>query len=149
MEYASIRRRAAAHLIDCLLLGVVFVVIGIWIDRQRDLFGWLRDTLEPRQSTVLVQQQVVLLVVLLLLNYFPLMWIWCEATLGKMALGLKVKRADGGHITTGRAYVRVLLMVLSQLVLMLGYVGSFQNEQRQALHDVIAGTVVVRAAGPG
>jgi uncharacterized RDD family membrane protein YckC len=67
------------------------------------------------------------------------------ATLGKIALGLKVVRADGGPITTGLALGRYFASWLSGMILMIGYIMAGFDEEKRALHDRICDTRVIYA----
>lgn len=71
------------------------------------------------------------------------------ATPGKMALGLRVVRLDGDRVDWLTAFMReVVGKTLSALPLGLGYLWAFFHPRRQAWHDLIADTLVVRRAGP-
>ena len=65
------------------------------------------------------------------------------ATLGKMALGLRVVTADGGPITAGLALGRYASTVLSAFTLMIGYIMAAFDDQKRALHDRICNTRVI------
>ncbi len=67
-----------------------------------------------------------------------------QATLGKMALGVQVTDLDGRRIGFGRATGRYLAKILSGLTFLIGYILQVFTSRRQALHDLIAGTLVVR-----
>ena len=72
------------------------------------------------------------------------------ATPGKMALGLKVVRTDERPVDWLTAFMReVVGKTLSTLPLGLGYLWAFFHPRRQAWHDLIADTLVVRASRPG
>ncbi len=82
--------------------------------------------------------------VLILLFYAPLMESSrLHATVGKMALALRVRRKDGGDVGFARAFRRNLAEVLCILTLTLGYLIALFTTRRQALHDLLAGRVVV------
>ena len=66
-----------------------------------------------------------------------------RATLGKMALGIVVTDLQGGRISFGRATGRHFAKYLSSLILMIGYLMAGFTRQKQALHDILAGTLVV------
>jgi uncharacterized RDD family membrane protein YckC len=66
-------------------------------------------------------------------------------TLGKMLVGVRVIGASGGPIGYPRALARYLAWLLSALPLLLGFVLAAARPDRRALHDLIAGTRVVRA----
>lgn len=66
-------------------------------------------------------------------------------TLGKMALGLKVVTPAGGPITRGQAWARSGLKIVLASCVGLTYIPAFLTRERTTLHDMIAGTRVVRA----
>ena len=66
------------------------------------------------------------------------------ATPGKMALGLKVVRNDGGPISLGLAAGRYFATFLSSLTLLIGYIIAAFDDQKRSLHDRICGTLVIR-----
>jgi uncharacterized RDD family membrane protein YckC len=67
-----------------------------------------------------------------------------QATLGKMALGLKVTDENGRRITFARASGRFFSKILSRMIFLIGYIMAGFTARKQALHDMIAGTLVVR-----
>ena len=67
-----------------------------------------------------------------------------QATLGKMALGMKVVDLNGQRISFLRATGRYLAEILSALILFIGYIMVAFTRRKQGLHDMIAGTLVVR-----
>lgn len=79
-----------------------------------------------------------------------------QATVGKLALGIKVTDYAGHRIGFGRATGRYFGQFLSALTVGIGFVMAGFTRRRQALHDMIAGTLVVKketsnevvAAGP-
>ncbi|GAA2055816.1 hypothetical protein GCM10009839_75880 [Catenulispora yoronensis] len=71
-------------------------------------------------------------------------------TLGKMALGLRVVRADGGPVKFRHALVRALTGIFDIYATagVLAVVTSFCSKQGRRTGDVLAGTVVVRDRAP-
>lgn len=67
-----------------------------------------------------------------------------QATIGKMVLGLKVTDLEGRRISFLRATGRHFAKILSGMVLLIGYIMAGFTERKQALHDMIAGTLVQR-----
>jgi uncharacterized RDD family membrane protein YckC len=66
-----------------------------------------------------------------------------QATLGKMALRLKVTDLQGNRISLSRATARYFAKYLSVFTLGIGYGMAGFDEQKQALHDRIAETLVL------
>lgn len=67
-----------------------------------------------------------------------------QATLGMRALGMAIVDEDGERITFGRATGRYFASYLSAIILMIGYLMIAFTARKQALHDMIAKTLVVR-----
>ncbi len=65
------------------------------------------------------------------------------ATPGKMALGLRVIRADGGPISPILALGRYFAMWISAFILMIGYIMAGFDPEKRALHDRICETRVI------
>lgn len=135
MVIASPWRRLVASLID----GLILVPLSF-------LLMALAGINPLAQTTTFVQD--------LLFNWIP-SWAYYViltalygATPGKMALGLKVVRTDGQPVDWLTAFMReVVGKTLSTLPLLLGYLWAFFHPRRQAWHDLIADTLVVRS-GP-
>jgi uncharacterized RDD family membrane protein YckC len=67
-----------------------------------------------------------------------------QGTLGKRALGLEVTDLEGRRISFGRATGRFFAKIISALILWIGFIMAGFTEKKQALHDMIAGTLVIR-----
>lgn len=67
-----------------------------------------------------------------------------QATPGKKVLGLKVVDPNGHAIGFGRANGRYWAKILSGITLLVGYFMAGFTEKKQALHDLIAETYVVK-----
>jgi uncharacterized RDD family membrane protein YckC len=132
--YGGFWRRGIAAAIDWLLIGAV-VSLSIGYHGQ----------LAPPHSTlkVVVYYTLAALVVGL---YFAVMeasaW---RATLGKRVVGVRVTTLDGRRIGFGQAIARLLAKLFLSLALLgLGFVWAGVDTRKQALHDKVAGTLVVR-----
>jgi uncharacterized RDD family membrane protein YckC len=67
-----------------------------------------------------------------------------QATLGKYFMGLKVTGLDGERISFGQATGRHFAKFLSTFPVFAGFVIAAFTRKKQALHDMVAGTLVVR-----
>jgi uncharacterized RDD family membrane protein YckC len=67
-----------------------------------------------------------------------------QATLGKKALGLKVTDLDGNRITLMRATGRHFGKIVSGFIFLIGFIMAAFTEKKQALHDIMAGCLVVK-----
>jgi uncharacterized RDD family membrane protein YckC len=67
-----------------------------------------------------------------------------QATFGKALLGLKVTDSDGERLSIVRSLAREVAKIVSAIPLLLGFLLAAFTGRKQALHDMIAGTTVVR-----
>ncbi len=66
-----------------------------------------------------------------------------QATLGKRCMGLKVTTLDGDRISFGQASGRHFAKFLSTFALFVGFLIAPFTRRKQALHDMVAGTLVI------
>lgn len=132
--HAGFWRRLAAYLIDGLLVGTVQGTIAIAM-----------HTIAP--DDLRAQLNILPVSILLAWAYFSLMESSpAQATVGKIALGIYVTDRDGDPIDFRRASIRYWAKVISTFVLMLGWVMAAFTPGKRALHDYLAGTLVLRRA---
>lgn len=67
-----------------------------------------------------------------------------QATVGKIVCGLRVTDLHGQRIDFGRASIRYFSKILSGLILCIGYIMIGFTDRHQGLHDMIAGTLVMK-----
>jgi uncharacterized RDD family membrane protein YckC len=68
-----------------------------------------------------------------------------QATIGKSAMSLRVTNYEGQRISFGHATGRFFAKIVSGLIpFAIGYIMAAFTEKKQALHDLIAGTLVLR-----
>ena len=65
------------------------------------------------------------------------------ATLGKMAIGVKVVRTDGSGVGWGTSIGRYFMKIVSGLILGIGYIMAGFDDEKRALHDRVCDTRVV------
>lgn len=65
-----------------------------------------------------------------------------QATLGKMIFGMKVTDLSGNRLSFAHATGRYFAKWLSAFTLLIGYIIAGFTERKQALHDMVAGTLV-------
>lgn len=81
---------------------------------------------------------------LTLAAYGAVMWKLKGTTIGGILFNLQVVRLDGREIDWATSIVRALSCFLSLFIAALGFIWIAFDEEKQAWHDKIAGTVVVR-----
>jgi len=70
-----------------------------------------------------------------------------QATLGKRLIGIKVTDRQGNRIGFGRATGRYFGKIVSGVIFCVGFMMAGWTECKQALHDMLADTLVVRKPG--
>ncbi|HZV48769.1 MAG TPA: RDD family protein [Candidatus Dormibacteraeota bacterium] len=139
---AGFWRRLVAFVIDAVLVTIgvalVFVVISIFYGIA------LLSSPGPDQSAGVTLAMLVIVLVLLWLYWAGLESSPWQGTIGKRALDLVVTDLQGRRISFGRATGRYFAKLISNFTLGLGYVMVSFSDQKQGLHDMIAGTLVVR-----
>ena len=148
--YGGFWRRFWSHLIDRFILGVVFTPVGLVIlppMMTTESGGWT-DTDLPAEALTSFLGAILTVVFLGLLGvwlYYALMQSSSrQATLGQLALGLRVTDLEGRRVSFARASGRHFATGLTGLTLGIGYLLVLFTAKKQTLHDLVAGTLVVR-----
>jgi len=68
-----------------------------------------------------------------------------QATLGKRAVNIKVADYNGDRISFAKATGRYFGKIISALILYIGFIMAAFTERKQALHDIMASTLVVKS----
>jgi uncharacterized RDD family membrane protein YckC len=128
--------RCGALLIDYIIivgtLAFATLLVRVWGDGLRG-------------DTLLLTSGYVAALVVAALN-FVLIAGFSGRTLGKWIAGLRIERRDGVPLSFGRALLRHLVgYPLTLLTCGAGFLLAAFNPQGRALHDLLAGTVVVRS----
>jgi uncharacterized RDD family membrane protein YckC len=143
VHYGGFWIRLLAYIIDAFAIGIpIFIIftimaIGLGIDPFQS-----RPTTPAAESLHAVKSITNFFVSWL---YFAVMEssFW-QATLGKKLLGMSVTDQEGNRISFGRATGRYFAKILSAIILLIGFMMAGWTQRKQALHDMIAGTYVVR-----
>ena len=128
-DYAGFWQRLGAYLIDTLLIFVGAVLVGF-------LIGVVAG-----EGAAGIAVAYLLIFVGSLLYFVLLDASERQGTIGKGALGLKVTNLEGGRISTGQSLGRNFI----KWIFGIGAIAMFFSEKKQALHDMAASTLVVRA----
>ena len=143
LAYAGLQLRIVAFILDVLVIisfGMLFAATagGYLVVDSRINDGDLSD----QALYVTVAIFVAYLCVFVPL-YFVLLWSWRGQTIGMMAVHIKLLTHSGGRVSRGRSALRLLGYSASVAPLFLGLVIALFDRERRALHDHLAGTVVV------
>ena len=152
MEYARRIPRFFAWLIDVI---IVIIIIGVLnVAGVIDTIGVEEDAAVSTVDSI-IQAAITL-------GYFVVLTAALGATLGKMALGMRVVGADGNKAGVGAILIREIIVRSSGAILAIflgqeigGGIGALVSliavfvilidDKRQGLHDKVAKTFVVRA----
>ncbi|MCM2265063.1 MAG: zinc-ribbon domain-containing protein [Desulfuromonadales bacterium] len=132
--------RFVACMIDTLLLGAVQFVIGLVLGIAGGAAGDFEggETFAMLAITWLCSMAVSV-------TYYVFFTGYNGQTPGKMALRIQVVRTDGTPMSYGRAFLREIVgKFVSALILCIGYLMVAFDQQKQGLHDRIAGTYVIK-----
>jgi uncharacterized RDD family membrane protein YckC len=133
--YAGFWRRLGAALVDGVLIWIVTFIVVFTI-------AFVFELAAPRTGlgTGLATAAALAIGVL----YYPLQESSkAQATWGKRALGIMVTGLQGERISFWQALGRSLAKFISALLLCFGYLMAAFTTRKQALHDMMAGTLVV------
>ena len=75
--------------------------------------------------------------------FFFTLWTWRGQSIGMIAARIEVTDRDGEPLSAPRALLRALVWPLSMLPLGIGAAPVLFDDERRALHDMLAGTVVL------
>lgn len=136
--YAGFWKRVVAYVLDWIVLYVIFFLAALLLGPMigRDNFSSY-DFVRPRSWLFLSQLAIPWL-------YYALMESSAkQATLGKMALGIQVVDLSGHRISFLRATGRFFGQFVSSMIFCIGYLMVAFTRRKQALHDIMAGCLVV------
>jgi uncharacterized RDD family membrane protein YckC/Tfp pilus assembly major pilin PilA len=122
--YAGFWRRLAALVVDCLVLAIPNYAINTALHGSATVAALLNIAIAVAYFAGLHSSKM-------------------QATVGKMAFGIKVTDLEGKRIGVPLAIGRYFAAWLSAIILCIGFVMVAFNKKRQALHDIICKTLVL------
>ena len=150
-NYAGFWLRFVAIIIDGILLGClqwlvlapILAAVGIGV-ASGDMMN-TDDPMAMMGALAALFSTVSLIGWVVNIIYFSLMESSkYQATIGKLALSLKVTDLNGAPLDFTKALVRNLCKIISGMILLIGYIMAGFTEKKQGLHDIIANTLVVK-----
>ncbi|MCD4745496.1 MAG: RDD family protein [Bacteroidales bacterium] len=133
-KYAGFWLRFLAYFIDSIILGIIFTILYAIIGAMMYL-------------------QLYLFLPFVIPSLFLSSWLYfsifesskSQATVGKMALSIKVTDEKGNRILFGKATGRYFGKIISVIILYFGFFMAGWTEKKQALHDIMANTLVIKS----
>lgn len=149
LAYAGFWLRFVAWIIDTIILWIVSSFITLPIVAATGLREMILNhpPQTPEELIALMGTiwKIAILGLVIKWLYYALLessaW---QATIGKLTLGLKVTDMAGNRVSFGRATGRFFGKIISAFILMIGYIMAGFTAQKQALHDMMAGCLVMR-----
>jgi uncharacterized RDD family membrane protein YckC len=127
-------KRFLAILIDTIVLAIIFFIMA-------KLFG------KSSGGSVSLNGGPAGINFLIDFLYFIVLEAMMGATLGKMAMGLKVVKADGSPLGWGGSIIRNVFRIIDGfpyfIPYLLGAIVMWVSPKKQRLGDMVAGTLVV------
>jgi uncharacterized RDD family membrane protein YckC len=136
-HYAGFASRFLAFAVDVVVITAGFILTLAAVNFVASIVTG-KSTNFSRSDTWVVVAYVVWAFI-----YLAYWWGLNGKTPGGGLFGVQVLTEDGRDVSWRRAIGRTLAFPLSFLILWLGFLGILLGDRRRALHDVIAGTVVV------
>ena len=141
--YAGFWLRACAFAVDTFILSFFFAILASAYPTQLMIFP------DPNSQSLLAIPRVTFTGFILL---FVIMWAYYaffetsswQATPGKRVFRLYVTDLAGGKITLQRSTIRYFGRKISEVTFLVGYFIAGFTEKKQALHDILAGCLVLR-----
>lgn len=149
-RYGGFWMRFLALIIDRIIVGIVTVPFFMFIMKDVVINAMRNGDREPDPALVV---SMVGHAFMLALASLAVAWLYeayllssdRQATVGKMAVGLKVTDLNGQRISFARATGRFFAKIVSGMTLLIGFIMAAFTERKQALHDMIAGTIVLKS----
>lgn len=143
-EYAGLWRRAIAFPLD--MTAVYLLFTAIWTVSTPEMERLVHNgAASPEAETAVRDYLFTLLFLLVHWLYYALLesspW---QATLGKRLLHLRVTDLRGHRVSFNRASFRAVGKSVSDVTYGIGFLMAGVTRRRQALHDFLAGCLVVR-----
>jgi len=136
--YAGFWWRVLAAILDWIVLTVIDGIVAFAAGME----AMMHDSFSMRSTIGIYTAAIGLL-------YFPLMESSrLRATLGKLACGLVVVDEDGRQLGFSRALGRNAGKAVSAAILMVGFMMAGWTHRKQALHDMMAGCLVLKKTSP-
>jgi len=149
VTYAGFWWRFLAVIIDGIVLNIAqWILIMPFLGIMGiTIYGMNQGNMDEESAMLLIMSMIPMVSISAALSwlYFALMESSkLQGTLGKMALNIKVTDMDGERISFARATGRYFGKILSSFIFLIGYIMAGFTEKKQALHDMLAGCLVIK-----
>ena len=157
VAYAGFWLRFVAHILDGLIIGLPVTIVAMIVVLSSGFGGFIKNLPNAPDPDEAISNAVgaafFVGIGLIVLVIFLGSWLYYalfessswQATPGKKVLNIFVTDINGAPASFGRATGRYFAKFVTQLIpLGIGYMLAGLTERKQALHDMIASTLVLR-----
>ncbi len=152
--FAGFWLRVVAYLLDSVILGasalVLFLPFVFLTGLSANFEAIAQSHGQPNAAVIggFIAMMLVFVLISILIQWLYHAYLESgekQATWGKQALGIYVTDLMGNRVTFGRASGRFFAKIVTGMIpLGIGYIMAGFTERKQALHDMIAATLVLR-----
>jgi uncharacterized RDD family membrane protein YckC len=143
LAYAGFFRREMAVLVDLPFLFLL-TVLGMTLASLAARGGGTVAGEVNHQVELLASAASLAMIFVVSLIYHVVCWGYGGQTPGKMLMRVQVVGQNGEEIGYGRAFVRWIGYFIALIPFGLGFIWVLFDPRRRGLHDVLAGTCVIR-----
>jgi uncharacterized RDD family membrane protein YckC len=162
LVYAGFWLRFVAYLVDSFILGlpigIIFVIMGTFLGGFAALTGAFDhhsgDDGSGNAANTILPFGIILMELVAVVSFLVLGWLYYallesgphQSTWGKRVMGLKVTDMTGARLKFGHASGRFFGKIITGIIpFAIGYIMAGFTSRKQALHDLIAGTLVIKS----
>ncbi|HYB62690.1 MAG TPA: RDD family protein [Methylomirabilota bacterium] len=153
LPYADFGKRLLAYLIDSVIVSAAFMILFVIVLLMVGGGALFSGNENIGDFAAALAGFGIFLFVLLFIGTIVGVWLYfakmesspSQATIGKRTMGIYVTDLQGQRLSFGRATGRYFSKIITNMIpLFIGWIMAAFTEKKQALHDMIAGTLVLR-----
>ncbi len=157
VEYAGFLRRALAFVLDFFLISLLLSPLKFFMEAgSQSVWDIAMHNLQfPNDPQIPPINEIMRESWLGIVSSFLFFFYYAsfessrfQATPGKIAIGIRVTDTSGQRISFWRAAGRYIAKYVSNVTLLIGYIMAAATPKKQALHDELADTLVIKSQVP-
>jgi uncharacterized RDD family membrane protein YckC len=153
--YASFGRRLVALILDIIIIGVlqsfvivpVLAVLGLSFVPDIQNMENMDESQAVGMAAAIMGAIGTIWIISACISFFYFSLLESsklQGTIGKLAMGVVVTDMEGNRISFGKAALRAIGRYVSYVILCIGFLMAAFTDKKQALHDMIASTLVMK-----
>jgi uncharacterized RDD family membrane protein YckC len=141
-QYAGFVTRLVAFAIDLIIVSVLIIVGNAAVGLVTTLLKNIHLVRSGSLTDAIASAIAIALGVAIFVGYYIGFWLGAGQTPGKRIMGVRIVRRDGRRVNLWNVVRRFVGYWLS-CILFLGFLWILVDNQRQAWHDSLSGTIVI------